>query len=106
MSQEVLHAQGSGSRSLVAGRWWWTAGVALGIEATVAVVGFGAAVIVLLTVQTLPLWAFNIVGALIYVVLVPIGAAALTYAYGTLTARHDRVNDAIDMPDPLAAPAG
>jgi hypothetical protein len=80
------------SSSLVTGQWWWTAAVVLGIEAAVAVVGFGAAVIVLLTVRALPLWAFNIVGALIYVVLVPIGAAALTYAYGTLAARRDRTD--------------
>jgi hypothetical protein len=76
------------SSELVSGRWWWTAGVVLGVEAVVTAVGFGFAVIVLLLVPALPLWAFNVVASMIYLVLVPMAAAAVTYAYGTLSARH------------------
>jgi hypothetical protein len=59
-----------------------------------------ALLVVLLAVRSLPLWAFNLVGSLIYVVLVPVGASALTYAYGTLCAR-----SAADEPDPVSVPA-
>ncbi|MCB0968933.1 MAG: hypothetical protein KDB37_19035, partial [Ilumatobacter sp.] len=74
------------SSDLVRERWWWTAGVVLGVEAVVASLGFGAAVAVLLAVRQLPLWGFNLVSVVIHVVLVPIGAAAITYAYGRLAA--------------------
>ena len=75
------------SSELVAGRWWWTAGVVLGVEVVVAIVGFGTAIIVLLAIPALPLWAFNLIVSVIHLVLVPIAAAAVTYAYGTLVAR-------------------
>ncbi len=75
------------SSALVRTRWWWTAGAVLAIDATVLIAGFAAAIGVLLIVTSLPLWAFHLVSSLIFVVLVPIGAAATTYLYGTLRAR-------------------
>ncbi|MAT04257.1 MAG: hypothetical protein CL424_04340 [Acidimicrobiaceae bacterium] len=86
---EGADAKGALRRSteLVRGRWWWTAGVVLGVEVVVATIGFGVAVAVLLIVRTLPLWGFNLVSSAIYVLLVPVAAAAVSYAYGTLTAR-------------------
>jgi hypothetical protein len=89
-------ARGALSRSsaLVRGRWWWTAGVVLGVEVAILVAGFGVAVAVLLLVRSLPLWAFNLVSSLIYIVLVPVGASAVTYAYGTLAASAHDVDDA------------
>jgi hypothetical protein len=74
------------STELVRGRWWWAAAVVLGVEVAILSTGFGVAVAVLLLVRSLPLWAFNLVGSLIYIVLVPVGASAVTYAYGTLAA--------------------
>ncbi len=74
------------SSELVRGRWWWTAGVVFVMQAIVAIVGVGAALVVLLTATMIPLWLFNIVSALILVVLTPVGAAAMTYVYGTLAA--------------------
>jgi hypothetical protein len=56
------------------------------LQAFVALVGLVAATVVLLTVTMIPLWLFNVVTAAIFVVLVPVGAAALTYVYGTLAA--------------------
>jgi hypothetical protein len=56
------------------------------MQAIVAIVGVGAALVVLLTATMIPLWLFNIVSALILVVLTPVGAAAMTYVYGTLAA--------------------
>ena len=78
------------SRRLVRGRWWWTAGLVLGVELAIAAVGFAVAIVVLLAVRTLPLWAFNLVGSAIFVVLVPVGAAAVSYVYGTLASRAHR----------------
>lgn len=75
------------SSELVAGRWWWTAGLVLGVEVVAVTAGFLVAVLVLLAVPALPLWAFNVVAAAIHLVLVPIAAAAVTYAYGDLVAR-------------------
>jgi hypothetical protein len=85
---EGEEARGAMARSteLVRGRWWWTAAVVLGVEVAILAAGFGAAVAVLLLVRSLPLWAFNLVSSLIYIVLVPVGASAVTYAYGTLAA--------------------
>lgn len=75
------------STELVAGRWWWTAGLVLGVEIVAVTLGFVVAVVVLLAVPALPMWAFNIVAALIHLVLIPIAAAAVGYAYGSLVAR-------------------
>jgi hypothetical protein len=84
------------SSDLVRGRWWWAAGVVLGVEVVILVTGFGVAVAVLLLVRSLPLWAFNLIGSLIYIVLVPVGASAVTYAYGTLAGS---TTDAEDAPE-------
>lgn len=75
------------SEQLVRGRWWWTAGLVLGVEAVALVAGFSFAVVVLLVVPALPLWGFNVVAAAIHLMLVPIAAAAVTYAYGSLAVR-------------------
>lgn len=87
------------STDIVRGRWWWTAAFVVGVEVAITVAGFSAAVAVLLLVRTLPLWAFNLVGALIYVALVPIGAAAVTYAYGSLVTGSTEQTDAAAEPD-------
>lgn len=85
------------SSELVRGRWWWIAAVVIGIEIVVTVTGFAAAIGVLLTFRTLPLWAFNIVAGVIFVALVPIGATAVAYAYGTVVAgRGEPEDDPID----------
>jgi hypothetical protein len=81
------------SSELVRGRWWWTAGVVAVLQAFVAMVGLVAAIVVLLTATMIPLWLFNVVTAAIFVVLVPVGAAALTYVYGTLAARNTGASD-------------
>ena len=85
------------SSSLVRGRWWWTAGVVFVLQAVVAIAGLGAALVVLLTATMIPLWLFNVISALIFVVLTPVGAAALTYVYGTLATRADQVGDETDV---------
>jgi len=95
------------SSDLVRGQWWWTAGIVLSIEAAVAIAGFSTAVVVLLAVRSLPLWGFNLIGSLIHVFLVPVGASALTYAYGTVCARAAMAGepDPDDRPDPALVSA-
>ena len=84
------------SSTLVRGRWWWTAAVVFVLQLIVAIAAIGAALVVLLTATMIPLWLFNVVSALIFVVLTPVGAAAMTYVYGTLAARGEQVDhDAI-----------
>ena len=67
------------------------------LQAVVAIAGLGAALVVLLTATMIPLWLFNVISALIFVVLTPVGAAALTYVYGTLATRADQVGDETDV---------
>ena len=67
------------------------------LQAVVAIAGLGAALVVLLTATMIPLWLFNVISALIFVVLTPVGAAALTYVYGTLAFRADHVGDETDV---------
>lgn len=77
------------SAELVRNHWWWTAGIVACIQLAVTVLGVGVALMILLTLTALPLWLFNVVSSIIYVVLVPVGAAAITYVYGNLAATQD-----------------
>lgn len=86
------------SSALVRGRWWWTAGVVFVMQVVVAVVGLGAALVVLLTATMIPLWLFNVVSAVIFAVLTPVGAAAMTYVYGTLAVRDAGTTEQTDPP--------
>ncbi len=91
MTPMVIALEGSGARpalrrstDLVRGRWWWTAGIIVIVQATVAIAGVGSALVILLSVTSIPLWLFNVLSSVIYVVLVPVGAAAMVYVYGGL----------------------
>jgi hypothetical protein len=77
------------SSTLVRGRWWWTAGVIAVLQAVIWIAGLGSSVLILVLVTSIPLWLFSVLSALILVVLVPVGAAAMAYVYGTLTSRAD-----------------
>jgi len=72
------------SSELVQGHWWWTAGVVALIQIVIAIAGIGTALIVLVTVTAIPLWLFSVLSSVIYVVLVPVAAAAMAYVYGNL----------------------
>jgi hypothetical protein len=75
------------STALVRGRWWWTAGVIAVLQAVIWIAGLGTSVLILVLATSIPLWLFSVLSALILVVLVPVGAAAMAYVYGTLTSR-------------------
>ncbi len=75
------------SSALVRGHWWWTAGVIAVMQMAIAFVGLGTALLVLVLVTSIPLWLFSVISSTIFVVLIPVGAAAMAYVYGTLSAR-------------------
>lgn len=74
------------STALVRQRWWWTAGVIAVVQSLIAIGGMAMALIVLLAFPGLPLWFFHVASASIYVVSMPLAAAAMTYVYGSLAA--------------------
>jgi hypothetical protein len=75
------------STALVRGRWWWTAGVIAVVQAVIWIAGLGAGLLILVLVTSIPLWLFSVLSSLVLVVLVPVGAAAMAYVYGTLASR-------------------
>jgi hypothetical protein len=100
---QVVALEGAGgeqalarSSALVRQRWWWTAGVIAVVQAVIWITGLGAGLLVLLLVTAIPLWLFSILSALILVLLVPVGAAAMAYVYGSLASIADA--DAAEQP--------
>jgi hypothetical protein len=87
------------SSQLVSGHWWWTAIVITAIQLSIGIAGIGAALLILVTVTAIPLWLFNVLSSLIYVVLVPVAGAAMAYVYGSLsTAGQDEAMEAGEPP--------
>jgi hypothetical protein len=83
---EGLHGRAALVRSseLVRRRWWWTGAVIAVLQATVVVAGLGSALLVLVLATSIPLWLFSVLSSVIFVVLIPVAAAAMAYVYGTL----------------------
>jgi hypothetical protein len=84
------------SSQLVRGSWWWTAGVIAVMQFSIGLLGFGFSLTVLVLVTAIPLWLFNVLSAMIFVVLIPVGAAAMAYVYGTLVSRTDGEDQRVD----------
>lgn len=106
---QVIALEGAGSRqaldrssALVRRRWWWTAGVIAVVQSLIAIGGIAMALVILLAFPGLPLWFFHVASASIYVVSMPLAAAAMTYVYGSLVAR----SADSDEPPPNATGAG
>lgn len=55
--------------------------------------GVAAGRLILIAVSGLPLWAFNIVTAVVFALLVPFAAAAITLLYGDRVASLDERTD-------------
>jgi len=90
MIDEVERA-GALSRSsqLVRHRWFHTALIVSILNGLVVVVAAVIALLMLLVVGDLPWWAFSLLTSLVYAVLVPAAAIAMTLLYGDAVAEHD-----------------
>jgi hypothetical protein len=114
---QVIALEGAGGRAaldrssaLVQRRWWWTAGVIAVVQSLIAIGGVAMALVVLLVFPGLPLWFFHVASASIYVISMPLAAAAMTYVYGSLAAAEAAAAEAQSTPsmapgDALAAAA-
>ena len=76
------------SSTLVTGRWWHTAIMVVVVNAVIAVSALGLALLLLVSVTGLPLWAFSALSSLVYALVVPLAAIAITLLYGDAAAAH------------------
>lgn len=81
------------SSELTRGRWWWTFAVVSVLQLTMTAAGLALALMILLVFTSIPLWLFNVLSSAVYVVLAPVGGAAMAYVYGTLDAAGDPSDD-------------
>jgi hypothetical protein len=72
-------------------RWLHTAVVSAGINGLVLVSAVIAGLLLLVLVPSLPLWAFSALAAIVYAVLVPLGAISMTLLYGDAVAEHEHL---------------
>ena len=77
------------STQLVRGRWIHTAIVIAVFNAMVVVAGTGTGLLLLVFASRLPLWLFSGLISVVYAILVPLAAIALTLLYGDAAAEHD-----------------
>ena len=54
----------------------------------------------ILLLTSVPIWVFNVLSALIYMLLVPVGAAAMTYVYATLATEKESAGRPRVVPEP------
>ena len=76
------------SYRLASGQWWRTAMAMASLYGIVVVVGLGVGLVVLVVAAAVPLWAFNVVTAVVFALLTPVAAAGLTLLYSDLVSRH------------------
>jgi hypothetical protein len=116
ISQTVMLEDLDGRRALrrsgrlTNGRWLHTAVVSALLNGLVLVSAVGTGLILLILVPGLPLWAFSILAALVYAVLVPLAAISMTLLYGDAVAERDDLPPAVlvrhdDDPRVAAEPA-
>ena len=86
------------STELVDGRWFHTALVSVALNGLVVISGTVVAVLLLILASGIPLWLFSGLVSLVYAILVPLAAIAMTLLYGDAFAeRQDTVE-----PEPVA----
>jgi len=86
------------STELVRGRWLHTAIVSIALTGMVVVSGTVVGVVLLVLVSGIPLWLFSGLVSIVYAVLVPLAAIALTLLYGDAAEEHD----ATQLDEPVA----
>ena len=77
------------STELVDGRWFHTALVSAALNGLVVISGTLVAVLLLVLASGIPLWLFSGLVSLVYAILVPLAAIALTLLYGDAAAEHE-----------------
>ncbi len=85
------------SSMLVTGRWWHTGSMVIVINGSIAAAGLGIGLLLLVLVPQLPLWLFSSLITLVYALVAPVGAIAMTLLYGDAVAHHD--SDDASEPD-------
>ena len=87
------------SSALVIGRWWHTAAVVAIAQGAVALVALTVGLLLLVAVAGLPLWAFGLLNGLVYALILPLAAIAITLLYGDAAAAERDAADAIESSD-------
>ena len=75
-------------------RWLHTAVVSAALNGLVLVSAVVVGLILLILVPGLPLWAFSVLAALVYAVLVPLAAISMTLLYGDAVAEREDLPEA------------
>lgn len=81
------------SSALVKGRWWHTALMVAVVNGLLAATSLGIGLLVLVLFTGLPLWLFSALITLIYALVAPVAAVAMTLLYGDAVA-HEQGPDA------------
>jgi hypothetical protein len=79
------------SSALVKGRWWHTAAMVAAINGLIALAGLGIGLLVLVIFTGLPLWLFSSLITLVYALVAPAAAIAMTLLYGDAVAKDEDV---------------
>lgn len=79
------------SSALVRGRWWHTAAAVVGINGLVTLAGWGIGLLILVVFTGLPLWLFSALITLVYAIVAPAAAIAMTLLYGDAVAQDEGV---------------
>ncbi len=81
------------STQLVTGRWFHTAIMSAALNALVVVSGTGTALVLLVFFSGLPLWLFSGLVSVVYAVIVPLAAIALTLLFGDAVTEHEQATE-------------
>jgi hypothetical protein len=82
------------SSQLVRGRWWHTGVVTALINVVVGTTGLVIGVLLLVAFTGLPLWALSLIVTLVNVLIMPLGAIAVTLLYGDAVAEQNEKEQA------------
>jgi hypothetical protein len=79
------------SSALVSGRWLHTAAAVMVINGLVTLAGWGIGLLILVVFTGVPLWLFSALITLVYALVAPVAAIAMTLLYGDAVAQDDGV---------------
>jgi hypothetical protein len=91
------------SSALVKGRWWHTAAMVAAINGLIGLAGLSIGLLMLVIFTGLPLWLFSSLITLVYALVTPGAAIAMTLLYGDAVAYRDAVTDETLLVSPAPA---